>query len=306
MSKKFGLMGRIQAATEEARVAGESIDFDSRSPKSAPGKMVHAHQELAKANQELEVLRNKKVEIALLHEVPGRKRALTAEAFEQLKGNLSKNQLANPIVVRPRDEGGYEIVSGHNRVEAYRQLGRKFIEADIRDFEEDTVFESAFYSNLINSQLSDFEKFLGFKQIKAKTSETHEQMADRAGVDRTQITKLFKFESMPDYTIKLLEKNPSVLGYNTLEKLVKEPESSINQVVEGLVNGTFKTEKEALLSLITPKKKVLVKSEEIKSGKRIFAKVSRKEHIISVDFKDTSKLDEFESELKDLLRKYAM
>ena len=37
--------------------------------------------------------------------------------------SIGKSGLLSPIIVRPRDEGGYEIISGHRRVRAYQRLG---------------------------------------------------------------------------------------------------------------------------------------------------------------------------------------
>ena len=80
-------------------------------------------------------------EVALdqLVEVGSRKRRLTDEQFEELKANLAINSLVHPIAVRRREDGRLEVVSGHNRIAAYRALGRSTIAVVVVDIEEGKV-----------------------------------------------------------------------------------------------------------------------------------------------------------------------
>ena len=114
----------------------KEINLDNIVPKTGPGIVVWDHQRANAAEAKLAAIETGKVKISDLYEVEGRKRSLTPEDFEQLKNNLTSNPLVNAIVVRARKQGGYEIISGHNRVQAYKELGRLEIEADIREFED--------------------------------------------------------------------------------------------------------------------------------------------------------------------------
>ena len=55
------------------------------------------------------------------------------EDMSVLKASIEETGLQNPILVRPRPEGGYEMLSGHRRMEAFRQLGLCEIPAVILD-----------------------------------------------------------------------------------------------------------------------------------------------------------------------------
>lgn len=259
----------------------------SNTPKTAPGKLVLAHQEARAYKQEAEALRNKIVKLSELHEVAGRKRTLKPEAFEELKANLANNPLANSIVVRARKAGGFEVISGHNRVKAYRDLGRTEIEADIREFEDDKVFEAAFYSNLINSQLSDYEKYLGFKQIQVTTSETQEQIAKRAGVSQPQIAKIFAFERFTLSAKKLLEAHPHALGCAAAQKMASAEEMKVVPALQKLIAGECNEAQAVSLALAgnaaTPAK---VESIVIRSGKKKFAEIRVKKGLLAVTLKD--------------------
>ena len=267
---------------------------------------------LEAATQELDDLKRGLLPISELHEVEGRKRKLSDEDFAQLKANLRSNPLVNPVVVRPREEGGYEIISGHNRVQAYRELGRSEIEAQIREFKNEQVLEASFYSNLIASPLTDFEKFIGFRDIQKITGETQKELAVRAGVSETQMSFIFSFGQLPESALELLAKKPGSLGYKSAQKIKDllsnkggPSDDEVTHAIELLVNGTISTEKEAIDSLIKKAPKAETTVVDVRVGKKIFARISHRANIVAVDFKGTCLVNEFKVELEDLIKKYA-
>jgi len=131
-----------------------------------------------------------------LHEVPGRKRHLTIEQLSELKANLANNPLTTPIAVRRREEGGYEIIAGHNRVNAYRELGRTKILSVVFEMTEDEAERSAFYSNLLSPSLPDFEKFMGLRARMEHGKLTQEQVAKEAGVTQQSVSLLLSFSGL--------------------------------------------------------------------------------------------------------------
>lgn len=278
-----------------AEIRSSQVDAPIKKPESAMSPLIElgkTREALKLANQKAEALKNKMISISEIHEVEGRKRSLSKEDFEQLKNNLSHNPLVNAIVVRARKQGGYEIISGHNRVQAYRELGRVEIEADIRDFEDGQLFEASFYSNLINSTLTDFEKFVGFKQIQNKTNETHEELANRAGVSKSQIASIFNFEKLPLEALDLIKQNPHCIGYNAVSKIVAKDNASINnqaivKAVGRLVNGEI-TEAMAVSLSLTKKQKerrALVMAP-VKRGGANFAEFTIRKDRMVIDFKE--------------------
>lgn len=74
------------------------------------------------------------------------------ERLEQLVDSIKRLGLMNPIIVRPIDDGKYEIISGHNRVQAMKELGRDTIRADVRVGLSDDEAKSLFYDSNLNQQ----------------------------------------------------------------------------------------------------------------------------------------------------------
>jgi hypothetical protein len=68
---------------------------------------------------------------------PHNSNAMPRELFEKLVAHIEQSNRYPPIIVRPH-EGGYQILDGHHRVEALRQLGRTTTAAcEVWDVDED-------------------------------------------------------------------------------------------------------------------------------------------------------------------------
>lgn len=87
------------------------------------------------------------------------------ERLNQLVGSIGRVGLMNPIIVRPVDEGKYEIICGHNRTNAMRKLGRDVIRADVRRGLSDEEALELFYDSNLNQQ--SFSEWNYSQKIKA-------------------------------------------------------------------------------------------------------------------------------------------
>jgi ParB family chromosome partitioning protein len=232
------------------------------------------------------------LDIALtdLQEVPGRRRKLTAEEFSELKDNLSRHELITPITVRPVGNGKFEIISGHNRVAAYRELGRETIKAWPADADENKIDELAFYANLLHPDLTDFEKYQGFTLISERAGlKTAEELGERTGLSPRHIRRLLSFGSLPPEAIKLLDVHPAAIGANAAEALAKlaakgmgiQVIEAIKKVAEGEV-----TEQQAIkLASATPKQeKKKPAPMTIKSGAAIYCRMHAAEKVLRLEF----------------------
>ena len=70
------------------------------------------------------------------------------EKMQEMVESIKQNGVLMPILVRPLAEGGFEIISGHNRVEAAKRAGLTDIPAVIREMDDDTSIIVMIESNL--------------------------------------------------------------------------------------------------------------------------------------------------------------
>lgn len=86
------------------------------------------------------------------------------EKMQEMVESIRQNGVLMPILVRPLEEGGFEIVSGHNRVEAAKQAGLTDIPANIREMDDETAIIVMVDSNLRQREkLLPSEKAFAYK-----------------------------------------------------------------------------------------------------------------------------------------------
>lgn len=266
-------------------------------PRTAPGQLMDLQGRYVEATDRIKELEaqlatGQALEIPLdqLHEVPGRKRKLTDEQFSELVENLRKNPLVQAITVRPRAKGGFEIVSGNNRTAAYRKLGRDKIMAVGLQATDEQVDLSAFYANLLQPSLPDYEKYLGFKRRQEKTGKTQRELADEAGIPESTVSSLFSFDKLPDEAKAHLDVKPQLLGYHAAIKLAQAAASGnadlVIEAVQILATNSRFTQAQAIAHATKKREAVAARPAPlvVKDGKTVVCKIEARGTRLLVDF----------------------
>lgn len=82
--------------------------------------------------------------------------------MQELQDSIKKYGILNPIIVRPRPEGVYEIISGHRRKYAAERLGYKKVPVIIRMMEDKEAIITMVDSNLQRERISPSEKAFAY------------------------------------------------------------------------------------------------------------------------------------------------
>ncbi|MDB5795856.1 MAG: hypothetical protein JWR25_2235 [Noviherbaspirillum sp.] len=249
-----------------------------------------------------------------LVEVEGRRRQLTPGAYAELKENLRQHDLITPITVRVLDGERYEIMSGHNRVAVYRELGRKSIKAWLADSDADKSEELSFYANLLHPDLSAYEKYCGLKRIMDSAPQgklTQQELAQRTGIARTTIAELLKFDDLPEEAKALLSEKPDAIGARTAAKMAALAASgNSGQVTAALMKVVREgiTESEAIqLATAAPQKARVSNAGPItvKSGRSTYCTVRPASKMLRIDFQFEEDRAEVEAKILEVLEQQA-
>jgi ParB family chromosome partitioning protein len=268
-------------------------------PRTAPGQLMNLQGKYAQVLDENKQLQERlqasvPSELTLddLYEKAGRRRKLTDDQFTELVSNLRTNPLVTPVTVRSRPAGGYEIVSGHNRVQAFRELGRDRILAVVIEADDDQAELNAFYANLLQSDLPDFEKYLGFCHIEERhPTLTRVEIAANAGVSKSTITQLMSFSNLPAETIDILRTHPHLVGANAAQDLAKlsgqgravQVTDAVRRLAAGEFDQTRAVRFARLDAAVKPKVKVF-EPLRIRSGKNTFCDVRQADKVLRLVF----------------------
>ena len=85
------------------------------------------------------------------------------EDMDQLVESVRERGLITPITLRKKEDGRYEIVSGHRRMKACQIAGFSFIKADVREMTRDEAIILMVESNLQRSVILPSEKAFSYK-----------------------------------------------------------------------------------------------------------------------------------------------
>jgi ParB family chromosome partitioning protein len=122
------------------------------------------------------------------------RRSFDEDAHAELVASIRAVGLLQPIVVRPIGGGRYELVMGERRWRAAQAAGLTVVPAVVRDTADDAMLRDALIENLHREQLNPLEEAAAYDQLLSDFGCTHEQLADRVGRSRSQVTNTLRLQ----------------------------------------------------------------------------------------------------------------
>lgn len=122
------------------------------------------------------------------------------DALAELVVSIKEVGLLQPVVVRKVGPGSYELIMGERRWRACREAGLERIPTIVRATDDEKLLLDALLENLHRAQLNPLEEAAAYDQLLKDFKCTHDQLADRIGRSRPQVTN----------TLRLLRLSPPV------------------------------------------------------------------------------------------------
>ena len=119
------------------------------------------------------------------------------EALEELADSIRTLGLIQPITVRRKSDGRYQIISGERRFRACRLAGMDMIPAYIRDTNDQGMLEMAIVENIQRENLDPIEVAMSYQRLIEECNLTQEQMAIRVGKKRASVTNYLRLLKLP-------------------------------------------------------------------------------------------------------------
>jgi ParB family chromosome partitioning protein len=119
------------------------------------------------------------------------------DALSELVHSIREVGLLQPVVVRPLDGDRYELIMGERRWRASQRVGLTVIPAIVRETPDTDMLRDALLENLHRSQLNPLEEAAAYQQLLADFGATHEELAQRIGRSRPQISNTIRLLGLP-------------------------------------------------------------------------------------------------------------
>ena len=119
-----------------------------------------------------------------------------AEAFAELVHSIKEFGVLQPVVVRTKG-AGFELIMGERRLRASKEAGLTTIPAVVRETADENMLRDALLENLHRANLNPLEEASAYKQLLEDFGTTQEQLADKLGRSRPQITNTIRLLKLP-------------------------------------------------------------------------------------------------------------
>ncbi|MCD1269487.1 ParB/RepB/Spo0J family partition protein [Microbacterium sp. MEC084] len=119
------------------------------------------------------------------------------EDLAELVHSVREFGVLQPVVVRDKGDGTYELIMGERRTRASREAGLTEIPAIIRDTSDDALLRDALLENLHRSQLNPLEEASAYQQLLEDFGITQDELAKRIGRSRPQISNTIRLLRLP-------------------------------------------------------------------------------------------------------------
>lgn len=144
------------------------------------------------------------------------------EELEELAQSILENGLMQPIIVRPSDIIGYELIAGERRLRASQLAGLSEIPALIEQKTDQESLQLAMVENLQRENLNPMEEARSYQFFLDKTGLTHDELAKKMGKSRPYISNSLRLLHLPENLQKALENGELSSGHARLLLSLKD------------------------------------------------------------------------------------
>lgn len=161
---------------------------------------------------------------------------LDEDRIEALAENIKEvGGLMQPILLRPKEEGRFELVVGERRWRAFIYAGYREIPANVRHLSDQDAFKMCASENLQRENLTQYEVAKMLQRLMDDVCKSKTELARVTGLSRTSVIVHLKFSELPSEILEMLEINPALFGTGYVENVLEMvEEGKLALVLRGL------------------------------------------------------------------------
>ncbi|GAB2739766.1 ParB/RepB/Spo0J family partition protein [Salinifilum aidingensis] len=185
-----------ESTTEETAASSSAGGAAVATTPPAPAEQADVSRETAPAEPAGAVYREVPIE-AITPNPRQPRQVFDEDALAELEHSIREFGLLQPIVVRDRGDGSYELIMGERRWRAGQQAGVGTLPAIVRTTQDDALLRDALLENIHRVQLNPLEEASAYQQLLNEFDVTHDELAERIGRSRPVITNTIRLLRLP-------------------------------------------------------------------------------------------------------------
>ncbi len=155
------------------------------------------------------------------------------EDLQDLANSIREKGVIQPLIVRRRENGTFEIVAGERRWRASQMAQLHELPVIIREFTDVEVLEVAIIENIQRADLNSIEEAAGYRQLMDRFGHTQEKMAEALGKSRSHIANLLRLLNLPDDVLEMVRVGDLSAGHARTLVPATDPSKLAKQIIAG-------------------------------------------------------------------------
>ncbi|MDA0739283.1 MAG: ParB/RepB/Spo0J family partition protein [Nitrospirae bacterium] len=149
------------------------------------------------------------------------------EGLDSLAESIRQNGILQPILVRRKGDGIFELIAGERRFRAAKLANLSTVPVIIRNSKDDESAVLALVENIQRKDLNSMEEAKSYTQLIEEFGLTQEMVADRVGRERSSVANILRLVSLPNEIQLFIENEQLSLGHAKVILGIQNPQTKI-------------------------------------------------------------------------------
>ena len=136
-----------------------------------------------------------------------------ADEMTQLAESIKRNGVLQPVLVRRKADGLFELIAGERRYRAAKLAGLASIPVVVRNTSDEQAMELALVENLQREDLNPMEEARAFHRLTTEFGLTQEAVAQKVSKDRSSVANSLRLLNLPNEIKELVESLKISVGH---------------------------------------------------------------------------------------------
>lgn len=140
------------------------------------------------------------------------RRDFDEESLNALASSIRENGLIQPVVVRKKKDGTYELAAGERRWRAAKMAGLTVIPAISKEYDDRSMAEMALVENLQRKDLNPVDEGMAYWKLMDEYGLTQENISQKVGKSRPYVANMVRLLDLPEEVKDFLSKGKLTAG----------------------------------------------------------------------------------------------
>jgi ParB family transcriptional regulator, chromosome partitioning protein len=185
-------------------------------------------------------------------------------SMAELAESIKSSGVIQPIMVRPQQNGRFQLIAGERRWMASQKAGKKTIPVIAKNVSNEQAMEITIVENLQREDLNAMEQARAYERLGREFGLTQEQMAQRTGKDRSSVSNFLRLLKLPAEVQQMVENDKLTFGHAKALMSLDSPEAILKLAQRAAqLSMSVRQVEGAVSNLMHPAEKVEVPERKI-------------------------------------------